>query len=206
MKPNQLAKLLNITDSTLRLWCAKEYGDFLSLNAQGQHGARRSFNNTDARILAWIALLRTQNVSKEDIRATLRSSQANHWRDLPPLPGGIVDDEPIAVVPREAVEERVKALREHYETQLQAISKERDELRAQLEAVQQENAETARAMQHKLDTLTEQEAELRGRLEQYTIGGKRRSAVTLVAGALLAGIVIMALAVLLALLVTSAPR
>jgi DNA-binding transcriptional MerR regulator len=201
MKPNQLAKLLNVTDSTLRLWCAKEYGDFLSPNAQGQHGARRSFNNTDARILAWVALLRTQNVSKEDIRATLRSAQANNWRDLPPLPGGFAEDEPIAVVPREAVEERVKALREHYETQLQAISDERDALKAQLTALQTRldtAADEVKNLQVRLTALAVQEAEMRGVMAQYVVAGRRLPAIVLVA--VVALVVILTMLVLFLLL------
>jgi DNA-binding transcriptional MerR regulator len=226
MKPQQLAQVLNITPTTLRRWAGKEYAEFLSPAGQGINGAKRSFTEQDSRILAWIAQMRTQNTSPKDILMTLRSAKANNWHDLPPMPGGMSHDEPIAVVPREAVEERLRALQERYETQLQLIVKERDELKAHLEAarreseaarreasetvrmMQQETAETIKslqrdssdtikALQQRLSELTVQEAELRGKLEQYTVGGRRWSVLALVAAALLIGVVLTLLILLI---------
>jgi DNA-binding transcriptional MerR regulator len=222
MKPQQLATLLNISPATLRRWAGADYGEFLSVKGRGVNGGYRSFDDQDARILAWVAILRAQNVSTEDIYLTLKSAQASNWRGLPALPGGMANDEPIAVVPREAVEERVHALQERYELQLQVIVKERDQLRQQLEAtqeeikvarqetiaaqkesaqaiqqVQREKAEALEKLQQRMNELSTKEAELRGRLEQYTFGGRRWNAGSLIIVALLAGVVLALVIVVL---------
>jgi DNA-binding transcriptional MerR regulator len=207
MKPRQLAALLGIAPATLRTWAGKNYRDFLSPKGQGANGAYRSFDEVDARILAWVALMKAQNTSADEIYLTLKTAKANNWRDLPPLPGGIANDEPIAVVPREAVEERFRAIQERHETQLQAVIHERDQLREQLEtmhressealnALREEASETAQKLQQRIVELTAQEAELRGRLEQYKIGGRNWNLASLVMLALLIG-VILTLVVLL---------
>ncbi len=200
MKPQQLARLLNVSAVTLRRWAGKEFAEFLSPSAQGASGSKRSFSDTDARILAWVAMLKAQNTPNKDIVATLRSAQANNWHNLPPLPGGMADGEPIPVVPRAAVEERVKALQERYEDQLQIVLRERDELKTRLgealrdnETLRREHAESTKAMQERLTALSVQEAELRGILKQYTIGGRQWSVAGLIIGALLVGIAITVL-------------
>src|SRR5579871_3148684 len=105
MKPEELAKRLNITSAAVRKWAGKDYVEFLSPAAQGLNGARRSFNDNDARIIAWIVQLKNENTPAADIRGILQHSQANNWLDLPELPGRLEDD--VALVPREAVEERI---------------------------------------------------------------------------------------------------
>lgn len=139
MKPQQLAAILNIASSTLRTWAGKEYAEFLSPNAAGINGAHRSYDDRDSRILAWVATMRATNMPLTDISATLRSAQADNWRNLPPMPGGMANDEPIAVIPREAAEERLTAIEERFEMQLQAAFKERDELRERMAEMRTDN-------------------------------------------------------------------
>lgn len=207
MKPQQLAKLLNISPVTLRHWCLGEFGEFLSPSAQGAKGAKRSFSEHDARILAWVATLKGQNTPVGDIVTTLRSARTDNWRNLPPLPGGMANDEPIAVVPREAVEERFRAIQERYE----AVVKERDGLKEQLEAahreieatrranaeaiqaLQQETATKVETLQQRITQLSAQEAELRGELKQYNFAGRRWNAMSLVIITLLVGVILTAI-------------
>src|SRR5690349_17559740 len=106
MKPQRLAVLLNISAPTLRHWAGKEFAEFLSPLGQGQNGARRSFSDLDCRILAWVSTMKGQNMPLVDIVTTLRNAQAHDWRGLPPMPG--VQSDEMAVVPREAVEERFR--------------------------------------------------------------------------------------------------
>jgi DNA-binding transcriptional MerR regulator len=201
MKPQQLASLLHIAPVTLRQWARETFREFLSPSAQGIHGAHRSFSEHDARILAWIALLKAQNTPTPDIIATLRSAQANNWRNLPPLPGGIANDEPIIMMPVEVAETRIRALQERYEAQLQAIAAERDALKAQLAALQT-RLDTAtdeiKSLQARLTALAVQEAEMRGVMAQYTVGGRRLPAIVLVAVAAL--VVVLTMLVLFLLL------
>lgn len=207
MKPEQLAKLLGVTSSAIRRWVGmEEYGKFLSPTGQGINGSRRIFNDQDARIIAWIAALKTQNMVRDEILEILSSAKNTNWKELPELPhGGSLPNEPIAVVPREAVQERVAGLAEKYEVQLAAITEERDRLRQELSTVQQsleqvrlaaaealrkqqsEASEVVADLQREIKELASREAELRGRLEQYSLGGKRLNATTLVIVALITG-------------------
>lgn len=132
MKPTYLAKLLNIAPATLRLWAGKEFGEFLSPSAAGQNGARRTFSELDARILAWVAIMRQQNAAPNDIRLALKQAQAENWRDLPPLPRGLIGDEPVTLVPLQAVEERARGLEERFKLQITTLERDRDELKAQI--------------------------------------------------------------------------
>jgi DNA-binding transcriptional MerR regulator len=215
MKPQQLAKLLNIADSTLRLWAGKDFTEFLSPKAQGPNGARRSFSAQDARILAWIAQMRAQNMPIGEIRGILKSAQVDDWRNLPPLPGGMANDEPIAVIPLDTAEERIRSIQQRYDMQLQSVIKERDDLKSQLEVVrreietvrreaaesaknvQEQSSDTVKTLQQRITELTEREAELRGMMAQYTFAGRRLNAATMVVIALLAGVVLALVIVVL---------
>jgi len=240
MKPQQLSKLLDITSSTLRRWAGEEYKEFLSISGQGYNGAHRSFSDQDARIIGWVAMMREKNTSPTDIHATLKSSQANDWRDLPPLPrGGFIEGEPIPVVPREAVEERFVAFQEKYETQIAAIAAERDKLQTELlekqreletkqrdlEAARLEASNALREQQERLQVslaeqqketatkiaslnqqlmeLSTKEAELRGLLKQYAIGGRSMSVTSLIIGTLAIGIVLTILILVIAFLLSA---
>jgi len=160
MKPNQLCKLLNIAPTTLRRWSAVEYAEFLSPSGRGINGAHRAYDDRDARILAWVAVMRAQNLSPDEILTALRNEHGNNWRALPPLPGGMAGDEPIAVVPREAVEERVRALQDRFTLELQAAHKEREALLAQVAELKTENSELRqelRAITLRILTMLEKE-------------------------------------------------
>jgi DNA-binding transcriptional MerR regulator len=167
MKPQQLMKLLDIAPTTLRRWSGEEYGEFLSPNGRGVNGAHRAYTEQDARILSWVKVLRAENVPPDDIITTLRSSQASNWRNLPALPGGFAHDEPIAVVPREAVEERVRGLQERANLEIDTlkremaqIEKERDRLQRRVDTLENENTQ----LQQQLGELTRQSLETSRRL------------------------------------------
>ncbi len=160
MKPQQLARLLNVAPNTVRQWAREDFSEFLTPTAQGGNGMHRSFGDRDARIIAWIALLKAQNMPLADIVATLRSAQAADWHNLPPLPGGMANDEPIAVIPREAAQERLTAIEARYELQLQALTKERDELKDRLNRAEAKNADWERkysAITERLMSLVEKQ-------------------------------------------------
>ena len=186
MKPYQLATLLSIAPVTLRQWSRETFKEFLSPSAQGENSAHRSYDDTDARILAWVAALKAKNTPIDEIVTILHDSRAKNWIGLPPLPGGMANDEPIEVMPREAAEERLYAIEQRFKSQLEIIVKERDDLRTRLESSESENKE----LQKRLMDLGIKEAELRGKLEQYTVGGQRLNAVVLVAAAVIFGVVL----------------
>jgi DNA-binding transcriptional MerR regulator len=214
-RPQELADLLNLSPATIRKWASEDYGEYLSPTGQGGQGARRSFTEHDARIIAWIAVMKRENIQAKDILATLKTCQDANWKSLPPIPQATMEGSPIAVMPREAVEEKLIALKEHYELQLVAIQKERNQLQdelvtkqreldlksSELETARREAAEALRTqqkettdlittLQQRITELSTKEAELRGRMEQYSFGGRRVSAVILILGALVLGAVV----------------
>src|SRR5579871_3890356 len=112
MKPHQLAELLHITPATIRRWAREEYTEFLSPDAQGGSRLHRSFSDHDARIIAWIAQMRAQNMLPANITLALKRAEDSNWRDLPPLPGSPPSDESVALMPVEAAKARIDALQE----------------------------------------------------------------------------------------------
>lgn len=152
MKPTELAKLLDVSPVTLRRWAGVEFSEFLSPTGAGQNGAHRSFSDQDARILGLVAEKKAKNASADDITAELRSLRSDDWRNLPPLQG-LAGDDPVALVPREALAEYVRALRERYESQLQTAQQQAAELKT-------ENAE----LRQRMMDLTAQVMELNNRL------------------------------------------
>lgn len=141
MKPQQLAKLLNISPVTLRHWCSSEYGEFLSPTAQGSNGAKRSFTDLDARILSWVAAMKEQNMNTSSILITLRNSKSQNWKDLPALADSALLSEPVEMIPREAVEERIRALQDKFETRLATLNERITTLERENGKLLTENAE-----------------------------------------------------------------
>jgi DNA-binding transcriptional MerR regulator len=153
-----------------------------------------TFSDHDARIIAWIAALKAQNMPADEVTLILQNAKSNSWRNLPPLPGGMANDEPIAVVPREAVEERFQAIQEQHRLQLEAVIAERETLKRQLEkaheeidTLRQDSAQKIEKLQGRIMELAEKEAELRGELKQYAVAGRQVSVTTLLGLALLVG-------------------
>src|SRR5450432_596531 len=98
MKPHQLAELLHITPATIRRWAREEYTEFLSPDAQGGNRLHRSFSDPDARVIAWIAQMRAQNMLPANITLALKRAEDGNWRDLPSLPGSAPSDESVALM------------------------------------------------------------------------------------------------------------
>ncbi len=86
MKPSEIADLIGIASSTIRAWTLGEFKRFFSPSAQGGSGRNRNLNETDSRILSYIAMMKRQNVSSDEIHIALQRMQKNNWEDLPPLP------------------------------------------------------------------------------------------------------------------------
>lgn len=164
MKPHELADRLSISPATLREWIRGPFGEFLSPSAQGTNGSRRAFNDMDTRILSWIARLRGENVPVHEIVAILHKAQAENWRGLPDLPPSLTDT--VAMVPREAVEERVKALEERFRQEVVTLQKERDELRQRLDKSETRNDELQRQVFSLSERIVQLSERLAGLLER----------------------------------------
>lgn len=71
---DHVAKLYSITTETVRNWC-KEYAMYLSANANPGARRQRAFTEEDMKVFSFIAEMRQQGASFEDIRASLEIGQ-----------------------------------------------------------------------------------------------------------------------------------
>ena len=137
MKTQEAAQFLDIASSTLRQWTLYEFKEFLSSEAQGD-GSRRNFKSMDLRILSFIADLKKDNHTADEIRETLRQMKEGGWKNLPELPDVSEEQSRIEVMMSNAevmIDEREKALR----MQISLLSAEIDDVREQLQGERQEN-------------------------------------------------------------------
>lgn len=81
MKSNELVKLLNLPDSTLRKY-AQDYAEYLSPSTANRH---REYTEHDARVLKLIVDMKAEKVSPDNIEVTLSSLKAGDWSQLPAL-------------------------------------------------------------------------------------------------------------------------
>ena len=87
MKPIEVARLLNLGDSTVRKW-ADEFKDFLSPTAVGGNGQWRDFSERDIRIMALLKQRTEHSVGRPKIIAELKQLRDNNWFELPNLDKG----------------------------------------------------------------------------------------------------------------------
>lgn len=117
MKPAEVAKLLNLHDSTLRRY-SLDYADYLSPSGAPGEGHHRDYTDRDVQVLSYILEMKTKRVSPENIAATLGSLKASNWARLPPLdkalesivptPGALID----AGHEKSAMQREIEVLRE----------------------------------------------------------------------------------------------
>jgi DNA-binding transcriptional MerR regulator len=137
MKTHEVAALLGIATSTVRTWSNGEFKRYLSPTAQGGEGQYRNFTDQDARILAYVNLLKQQSRPRNEIHVSLRRMQTEEWADLPPLPPAPPGVGPIRMVPESTAETALTTQRSSLLREI-AIKDERiDQLEAQVADLQQ---------------------------------------------------------------------
>lgn len=190
MKTGELAKWLGIADITLRQWSANEYREYLSPTGQGGSGRNRVFTDMDARVIAHVVRMKAAGADRDTIHASLKTMQADNWRNLPDMPAAPPDFEPIAMIPREAAENAVTGQRQAL---MREISLLQDRVDSLVDDLKNERAAKESA-QAELSAAREQIGELRGKLA--TIENERPSSVWwlrlvvgLILGLLILGIV-----------------
>lgn len=131
MKPEQLAKRLNITSAAIRKWTGTDFREFFSPSAAGIKGTRRSFDERDARILAWIAQLKEKNTPTHEIQTILRNAAQRNWQDLPPLPREDSASRELSPQLKDVID---------LHEQFALVKQERDQLSERLKTVEAENS------------------------------------------------------------------
>lgn len=97
MKPHDVARWLQIGDSTVRAW-SSEFGEYLSPTAVGGDNRRRDFTLQDRQILAVVKRYVDHNAPREEIHAELKRLQAGDWRELE-APTSAPDETAITAAP-----------------------------------------------------------------------------------------------------------
>ena len=127
MKSNELVKLLNIPESTVRKY-AQDYAEYLSPTTANRH---REYTEHDARVLKLIVDMKTERVKSQDIEVTLSSLKAGDWRQLPAL-----DKATQNIIPTQANQitalEDISALRREVEVMRTEHQRQVDMLREML--------------------------------------------------------------------------
>lgn len=158
MKTKELADLLDISASTVRIYTKGDWQQYLSSSAQGGDGKTRQFDDQDARVIAFITALRTDGASTREIHRTLQAMQDQNWADLPPLPEE--RHKAVSMVPESTAEMAVMRERAVLQQQIEVLEVEIDTLRERI-ADERETNETLRG---DLATALEDKARLEGRL------------------------------------------
>lgn len=160
MKSTELARRLGVSPSSVRNY-ATEYAAYLDARAQTRDGATRVFGELDARIIAEIARLRTENVSPDEIHAHLQLLQAGGWLDLPTMPAPADPTvDPFPLVPKEAADTALALQRQALLAENARLSDRAEDLQERLDIETTAHAVTRAALLETVAKLGRAEGEL----------------------------------------------
>ena len=166
MKTKQLGDRLGVASATIRLWSTpEEYGAFLSDKATGGSGSTRVFDELDARIMAHVARLKNAGMNRDSISATLLTMQESNWDSLPDMPPLMPGQEPIAMIPTEAVSGRIEEIRTRYVHEIETLENRVDELEAQLDNERTQHREDIERLAKEQNDLYRQLGQLQAKLD-----------------------------------------
>ena len=136
MKTKDVAKLLNVSDSTIRLY-ARRFHDFLG--PESKPGRRtRYYSDRDVQVLRYISEQKDAGATDDDVTASLRSMDDS---ELPPVPSGAAqlnDEQRRHRLALEVVQlrEKVANLEDQLAAQESELEKERNKHRQALQGEQ----------------------------------------------------------------------
>lgn len=155
MKPADVAALLQIAASTVRLW-ASEYRPYLSASASAGGGQHRNFSDQDLRVLYFVSQQKQAGKPGDEIREAIRQMQLRDFDGLPDVP----DRPNVANVPmvptaaanaaldteRRALLREIDTLQRRVDTLETALSDEQTKAAAKLEALLRELGDVRSAL------------------------------------------------------------
>jgi DNA-binding transcriptional MerR regulator len=169
MKTHEAADLLGIATSTIRAWSTGEFRQYLSPSAQGGDGRFRNLTQTDARIIAFIASLKSESRPRDEIHAALKRLQAEDWADLPPLPPAPAGVGPIPMIPREAAETAVTSQRSALLREIAILQERVQSLDEQLASERQRREDERLKAQEAREVLLREVAEAQRKLAESEV-------------------------------------
>lgn len=174
---SDVARLFDVSKQSGRVW-AGEFAQHLDPDANPPPGKTRQFTEDDMEVFALVAQLRQEGANYEDIHAALAAGErgnveqvqaATQEQDAAPVMG---------LVPLSAVQEFTQQLTRQYESQVTAVTEERDNLREQLTAERQARIEAekrATAAETRLQVISEREGEKDAARPGTAAQGERRA-------------------------------
>jgi len=149
------SKAFDVQPNTIRYW-SKQYADFLSDDANPGKGETRIYSDDDGRVIAFIAEMRNEGQTFENISASLAAGERGQWpiddkktRQDADREGEPVDNRTMALVTQ------LTAKAASLEGENKALTEERDYLRTQYETA----IERATIAETKLEILTSSSTE-----------------------------------------------
>ncbi len=211
MNTKRFCELSGVSPNTFRKWTA-DFAPFLSPTGAPQKGKARVLSDRDQRVLFFVHTMRGAGYGIDGIHERLQSLQTNGWQGLPDLPpewGDPGESMSIAAAAARAGElAEIAVLRselDHTRTALTAAQERADQLAAELSLLRTSHQATETDLheaQIALERAQGDVAALRARLQGYALGSDKPINIGLIIGAaLLAGAVLVALAVVLGALV-----
>lgn len=210
---SEVSNMIGTSPDTLRRWCTEEYTAFLSPGATPGKGEVREFNTHDLRVLNYVATKRRIHRPHGEIREDLARFQAGGWAELPDVPEEWQQQTTGQITVAEAGERashvaELTALtveNRNLRDRLQEARESVDQLQSRLQAVERSERATAGEVNDLRVQLSDARGEvntLQARLQAYAITGDTPTPVALIiVAALVAGAVLVALALVLARLV-----
>lgn len=168
MKPADVATLLQIAGSTVRLW-ASQYREFLSPQAAGGDGSHRAFSDQDIRVLHFIQQLKQDGLTGDALYQALKQMQARGFDGLPDVP-----DRPnvaqVPMVPAAAASGVIDAERRSLLREIATLQNLIDELRGELAKERAENTAKHDDLMNKLADARAELARQKVMVELYESG------------------------------------
>ena len=160
MKTKELADWIGVSAPSIRLWATEdEFARYLSPTGAGGEGKTRAFSDEDARIFAYIAHLKHQGLSREEIYLALDRMQQDDWQDLPEMPPAPASMRSLRMIPEMAAD---TALSSQKSAMMREITILQDRVEGLEETLSQERSQSS----EKQEALLREIAELRAKLER----------------------------------------
>lgn len=131
MKPYVAAARAGIHVNTVRTWTLDDFKEFFSVNAQGGNRRVRDLNDDDLRVLVYIKELKRRGLNTQEVVASLIEAQRKGFQNLP-LPQNAENVVPMAVIPRQAAEDVIRAERQILSEHIHWLEERVDELKNEL--------------------------------------------------------------------------
>lgn len=162
MKPYVAAARAGIHVNTVRTWTLEDFKEFFSVSGQGGNKRVRDISDDDLRVLVYIKELKRKGLNTREVVASLIEAQRQGFDKLP-LPQNAENVVPMAVIPRQAAEDVIRAERQILNEHIHWLEERVDELKGEL-------ADVRTTSETKIETITRKLIEAETELKMWQKG------------------------------------